>query len=170
MSNKKSWDKRYQIIKKNYPNINDDTWISSFDNDDTFIKILGDVLKSERRVSTPGKRPGLSKSDGMERLNKILERDFSDLDFTRAFKALTVGKSVRSITAKTGLSKSHVQRLLSGEDNPSIESMEKIADGFKKHPSYFLEYRIYKILASVNYILVNNPETATNLYSKIRGI
>jgi hypothetical protein len=131
MSNKKSWDKRYQIIKKNYPNMVDDAWVSSINTDDAFIKILGDVLKSERKVSTPGKRPGLSKSDGMERLNKLLERDFSDLDFTRAFKALTVGKSIRSITSKTGLSKSHIQRLLSGEDNPSIESMEKIANGFK---------------------------------------
>jgi DNA-binding phage protein len=131
--------------------------------------MLGDILKSERKVSTPGKRPSLTKSDGINRLNKILDRDYSSFEFQKAFKVVSNGRSIRSIHAKTGLSKSHVQRLLSGQDNPSIETLEKIARSFDKHPSYFLEYRIYKVLESFNNLMMQNPETATNWYKKILG-
>ena len=167
MSNKKpSWEKRYQIIKDSHPSVQSE-WGGLID-DDMFIKILGDVLKSERRTSTPGKRPGLSKNEGMEKINKLLDRDFSDLEFSKAFRTLSSGRSIRSITSVTGLSKSHIQRLLSGEDNPSIDSIEKIAKGFKKHPSYFLEYRIYKVLGMLNSVMADNPETATSWYLKMR--
>jgi transcriptional regulator with XRE-family HTH domain len=169
MSRKKSWEKRYQLIQSSYPNINSIDWSSAVNDDEIFIKMLGDILKSERKVSTPGKRPSLNKSDGINRLNKILDRDYSSLEFDRAFKALTNGRSIRSIHAKTGISKSHVQRLLSGQDIPSIQTIEKIADGFNKHPSYFLEYRIFKVLESFNDLMIKNPETATSWYKKILG-
>jgi hypothetical protein len=167
MSKKVSWEKRYKSIVDNYPQI-DDIWFNSENSEDVFIKILGDVLKSERKTSTPGKRPALTKSEGMERIDKILDRDFSDLEFNKSFRLVTNGMSIRSITVKTGLSKSHVQRLLSGQDYPSIETIEKVCLGFKKHPSYFLEYRIYKVLEAVNSLLLDNPETATNWYKKLR--
>jgi len=169
MAKKQSWDKRYQAIRKSYPNLDKADWNKAISDDDIFIKVIGDVLKSERKISTPGKRPGLTKSDGIERLNKILERDFSDLEFSASFRSLVAGRSVRAIHAKTGLSKSHVQRLLTGADNPSIETIEKIASAFKKHPSYFLEYRIFKVLECVNVFLIENPETATTWYKKVWG-
>ena len=74
MAKKQSWDKRYQAIRKSYPNLDTADWNKAISDDDIFIKVIGDVLKSERKISTPGKRPGLTKSDGIERLNKILER------------------------------------------------------------------------------------------------
>lgn len=157
------------MIRSSYPNIASVDWSSAIQDDDVFIKMLGDVLKSERKVSTPGKRPSLSKGDGINRLNKILDRDYSSFEFQKSFRAISNGKSIRSIHAKTGLSKSHVQRLLSGQDFPSIETMEKIANGFNKHPSYFLEYRICKVLESFNNLMLENPETATNWYKKILG-
>ena len=169
MSKKNSWEKRYKSIQSAHPNLLSVDWSNAIDNDDVFIKLIGDVLKSERKVSTPGKRPSLSRGDGIDRLNKILERDYANNQFPSAFRALASGRSVRSLHAKTGLSKSHIQRLLSGEDTPSIQSMEKIAESFNKHPSYFIEYRIFKILESFNYILLENPEIATNWYKKILG-
>jgi transcriptional regulator with XRE-family HTH domain len=169
MAKKQSWDKRYQSIKKSYPLIDDPDWNNAISDDDTFIKVLGDILKSERKISTPGKRPSLNKSDGIEKLNRILERDYSDSEFCIAFKNLVGQRSVRAINAKTGLSKSHVQRLLTGADDPSIETMEKIATAFRKHPSYFLEYRSFKVLQSINDFLIKNPETATTWYKKVWG-
>jgi transcriptional regulator with XRE-family HTH domain len=169
MSKKEAWAKKYQQIAKTYPNINVNSLTGKMVDEDMFIKIIGDVLKSERTVSTPGKRPGLSRADGLERLNKILERDFSDQKFPSAFRNLTAGKSVRAIQSKTGLSKSHVQRLLAEIDHPSVETLEKASAAFNKHPSYFLEYRIFKIMEYVNSFLMDNPETATTWYKKIWG-
>jgi transcriptional regulator with XRE-family HTH domain len=169
MSKKTSWDKRYEKIKSMYPSIDGVDWSNAIEHDEVFIKMLGDVLKSERKVSTPGKRPSLTKTDGLERLNKILDRDYSSAEFDKAFKILASGRSVRSLNAKTGLSKSHIQRLLTGQDSPSIEVIEKIATAFNKHPSYFLEYRIYIVLDGFNSLMIKNPETATSWYKKIIG-
>jgi len=169
MPKKDSWSKKYHQIQKSYPNLKSAMLTDGMVDEEIFIKIIGDVLKSERTVSTPGKRPGLSRADGIERLNKILERDFSDQEFAAAFRNLTNGRSVRSIHAKTGLSKSHVQRLLTGVDHPSIETLEKVAAAFKKHPAYFLEYRIFKVMEHLNVFLIDNPETATTWYKKIWG-
>ena len=164
---KKSWDKKYQSIKKDYPNLDLDDLSSTISDDDIFIKMLGDILKSERKISSPGKRPSLNRKDGLENLNKMLDRDFSDLPFSRSFRSLCGNRSVRGIHAKTGLSKSHVQRLLTGQDEPSLETMEKIAIAFKKHPSYFLEYRISNVLEYFYEFLMKNSETATVWYRKI---
>jgi predicted DNA-binding transcriptional regulator AlpA len=168
MAKKPSWDKRYESIKESYPNIDSSDWSNVINDDEIFISLLGDVLKSERKVSTPGKRPGLNRSDGLEKLNKMLDRDYSDSEFPKSFKALVGSKSIRAVTAKTGLSKSHVQRLLTQNECPSIETLEKIAEGFKKHPSYFLEYRVYKVLESINFLLLKNPETATHWYRRVK--
>jgi transcriptional regulator with XRE-family HTH domain len=169
MSKKTSWDKRYEKIKSIYPNIDVINWANIVEHDDIFVKMLGDVLKSERKVSTPGKRPGLSRSDGLEKLDKILDRDYSVMEFEKAFKALAGNRSVRSLNIKTGLSKSHIQRLLTGQDSPSVEAIEKIAYSFNKNPSYFLEYRIYTVLSAFNYLLIKNPEIATSWYKKMIG-
>lgn len=168
MSKKDAWAKKYEQIRKDYPNLQSSITDKMVD-EEMFIKIIGDVLKSERTISTPGKRPGLSRSNGLERLDKVLERDFSDKEFSIAFRNLAAGKSVRAIHVKTGLSKSHVQRLLTGKDSPSIETMLKVASAFKKHPSYFLEYRIYKVMEQLNLFLFENPETATTWYKKVWG-
>jgi len=46
--------------------------------------------------------------------------------------------------------------------------MEKIAEVYNRKPSYFLEYRIAKVLISIEFFLTQNPETATVWFSKVK--
>jgi hypothetical protein len=48
--------------------------------------------------------------------------------------------------------------------------MEQIAKAYKKHPSYFLEYRIAKTLVVIDSLLHDSPETATAWYLKFAKV
>ena len=136
---KRSWQEKYDEILKRFPSIEGTDWGSSFRRDsDLFTTILSDLLKAEGRGSRPGKRPSLSKSEAVNQLARIAQSDFSDTDFYTTFTALVGNRSVRSVANKTGLGKSYVYQLLNKERVPSFSTMEKIAIGFKKDPSFFL--------------------------------
>jgi transcriptional regulator with XRE-family HTH domain len=67
----------------------------------------------------------------------------------------------------TGISPTMIFNLQKGSMEPSFEVMEKIAKSLNKKPSYFLEYRIGKIMASLSSYLVKSPEIASMWYSEI---
>lgn len=169
MTNKKpSWEQRYNQITAQYPQAAQVDWSSVFRSDpDVFARLLGDVLKAEGRGSIPGKRPQLDRAEGAKRLAKIAGEDHATVDFAAAFRALTHSLSVRGAARKTGLSQAMTQRLLAGDVQPSFEIMEKVAAAFRKHPSYFLEYRILKVLVFIDKFLTDSPETATYWYDRI---
>jgi len=171
MARKNSWDEKYLKIKAQYPEVEMTSWSSVFSRDiDVFARLLGDMLKADGRGSTPGKRPQVSRADGLEKLNKLAGSDYSELEFHDAFRALSYGLSVRKIANKTNLSKSHIQLLLTEKSSPSFEAMEKIAEGFGKKPTFFLEYRVAKVMALVESFLFDSPETATAWYHKMFGV
>lgn len=103
----------------------------------------------------------------MERLAKVGDEDFSEFGFHETFTYLTRGTSIRGVAAKTGLGKSYIQRLLQGDADPSYAVMEQIAKAYKKHPSFFLEYRIAHTLVILDDFLRSSPETATSWYLKL---
>jgi transcriptional regulator with XRE-family HTH domain len=171
MAKKIPWEDKYKRIISQYPEVVDVNWSSVMRQDsDVFARLLGDVLKSGSRGSKPGKRPSLDRGEALDRLAKVADEDFSEFDFQDTFRHLSQGLSVRGISAKTGLGKSYVQRLLQGQADPSFATMEQIAKAFKKHPSFFIEYRIAKTLVVIDSLLRDSPETATSWYLKFSKV
>jgi DNA-binding phage protein len=134
---------------------------------DLFARIIGDILKSEGRGSTPGKRPNLNRSEAEDKLNKLAGDDYSEFPFQQAFKILCGSRSIRSVANKTGLSPTKVFRMLDGQHEPDFETMEASASTFRQDPSYFLEYRVGRIQIAITRLLFDSPETATAWYSRI---
>lgn len=171
MAKKIPWEVKYKRIIKQYPEVRDLSWARVMrEENDIFARLLGDVLKSEGRGSKPGKRPQLDRSEALTRLAKLSGEDFSEYDFHTTFRNLTAGRSIRNVASKTGLGTSYVQRLLNGKADPSFETMERIAEAFRKNPSYFIEYRIAVVLVIINDMFTDSPETATAWYLKLKGM
>jgi len=171
MAKKIPWEEKYRRITSQYPEVVDVNWSDLLRQDsDIFARLLGDVLKSGSRGSRPGKRPTLDRAEALQRLARVSDEDFSEFDFHETFRYMTQGFSIRGIAAKTGLGKSYVQRLLQGDAHPSFETMEKIAHAFKKHPSFFIEYRIAKTIVVIDSLLRDSPETATAWYLKFSKV
>lgn len=163
-----AWEKKLKNVKAQYPDILTEDWDALLRKDsDIFAKLLGDVLKFKGKKSVPGKRPNLTREEGEKRLAKMANEDFAEGQFKDAFRALTANRSIRSVANKTGLGKSYVQRLLSGDQSPSYAAIETIAKAYGKHPSYFLEYRVARVLVVIENLLSSSPETATSWYLKV---
>jgi transcriptional regulator with XRE-family HTH domain len=147
------------------PELNEINWSEVINkNPDVLEGIVGDVVKVD------GKRRKVSRQDGTRRLNQVYEQDFSERPFQDSFRIICGKDSLRTTAAKTGISYSHVFHLKSGNATPTIEMMENIAIAYNREPSYFLEYRIHFVLASMTDFLMKNPETATAWFNKSRGM
>lgn len=163
------WVEKEKRIREEHPEALDVTWDSVMRGDsDLFARIIGDVVKSSSGGSRPGKRPTLSRDDAFEKFNQLTGQDFSEYDFYTTFNIMCGKRSVRAIASKTGLGKSYVFKLMRQEAYPSYETMERIAKGFKKDPSFFLEYRIGLVTSIIIEFLEDSPETASAWYLKMR--
>lgn len=158
----KKWDKKLQELRQDYPNIGSIDWHTLINNEpEVFYSVIGGVAKTKSKKSV---------SSGMK-VAQIKGENYSELPFIEALNVLWGDRSYRSMANKTGLPLASIQKIRSGAMTPSFETMEKIAVAFNMDPSYFLEYRICKILSSLDAYLVANPETATSWYSKLnKGI
>lgn len=164
----KDKSKKYEEITASFPGIQDLNWNNAISSDEEiFVRLLGDVIKSGGRGSKPGKRPTLDRAAAEEQFAQLAAADFSEMPFTDAFRALCGKRSVRHVASLTDLSKTGVQDLMTGRSQPSFNTIEKIAKGFKKHPSYFLEYRIGFVVAALAQFLENEPEVATTWFLKV---
>jgi transcriptional regulator with XRE-family HTH domain len=165
------WGERSKLIKKYFPSTAKLDWYETFRQDPTIAgKIIADIIKTDQeRDGRPGKRPSLGETLTAEKLRQLQGEDYSDEQFTRAFKILCGSRSVRAVAHRTGLPPTRVHQLLKGDIAPTVEIMEQIAQGFRKKPSYFLEYRIGYIVATIAHKLESNPETSTILYKRLMG-
>lgn len=158
------------MVNDIYPELRTLNWSKLIGYDsEVMTDMLGDVLRVDGKTSRPGKRPSLSREEAEEQFSKISAEDYSDQPFKWAFVGLTHGRSVRNVAHKCDISVTQAQRLKSGNMHPSLELMEKIAAGFKKDPTFFLEYRVALVLAAFNRFLTESPETATNWFLKLRA-
>lgn len=165
------WNERSKAIREKYPLSTEIDWYEIFSVDPAILGgLINDILKLDQsRQGKPGKRPSLEEGSTAEKLRKIQNDDYTNDPFPRAFKALCGDRSVRAVAAKTGLDKSFVHRLLNGTAIPNAETLSGIAVSFGKHPSYFLEHRIYYILGMIENKLFASPEASIVFYNKISG-
>ena len=167
---KTSWDKRYDVIKTQFPDPKTFDWRKAFDKDlDLFARIMRDVLKVDQAVpGRPGPRPALDYDRGVKSLRQMMGQDYSTLPFPDTFQFLAGDRSLSHTARKTGLSRSQVHRLLRGESQPDVNEMTMVAEAFGKHPSFFLEYRAAFVVAALSEKLLNAPEATIGFYRRIQ--
>ena len=165
------WDQRAQNIKSAYPSTAKLDWYRVFSADPAiFAKVYQDIMKMEKQsTGRPGKRPAVAPEDAEQYLRRYQNDDYTILEFKDAFRLLKGDRSFRAMGHKCGLTNSTVQRLLDGRARPSAEIMESVARAFKKHPAYFMEYRIAYIVAMLTYRMEQIPEASIVPYMKLRG-
>lgn len=169
MPAKRSWEDRFEAIVREFPSVENFNWAQAVYRDpELFTSLLGDVIKAGIDSSRPGKRPPLSRNEAIEKLNQVASEDFTEYEFTDAFRGLCAGKSVRGAAHKIGIDRNMVHGLLTGKQVPTFKTMEKIADAFGKDPSYFLEYRVGYITSILSKFLYDSPETASLWYEKFK--
>lgn len=160
---------RFAEVKKMYPSIEQLDWERVFTQDPAIMgSIIGDILKAAAAEGTTGRRPHLSAdaSSGPQ-LRQLMGEDHTLLPFTEAFTLLVADMRLSTVAVKTGIPKTKVWRLLHGHATPSADDMEKIAVGFKRHPSFFAEWRVNWVLALLACRLDRLPEATVGYYRRL---
>lgn len=165
-----SWSKRYDEIKRAFPSVESLDWNNVFRSDPTILgNIINDVLKIDQaQPGRPGKRPALNIEQAESRLRNIRGEDYTTLPFHEALQAM--GQSIRSLSATTGIPKTEIHRLRNGEKKPTIDQIEQVAEGIKKHPSFFIEYRIGFVVHTLSEMMMVVPESTIVQYEKMRDM
>lgn len=168
---KMPWDERARRISKTFPSTVNLDYDKVFRIDPAVMgRVIADMQKMEAQsTGRPGKRPAVSKEDAALYLTQYENNDYTIHKFSEAFKFLKGTKSIRGMAAKCGLTATMVQRLLDGKADPTAEVMEQIARAFKKHPSFFVEYRVQYVVGMMAMRMEAIPESSIVPYLKLRG-
>lgn len=171
-------EERAKVVTRRFPSTAGLRWAEAFRADpDMLGRVLRDILKEERTApGHRGPRFGLERTRDMAALDRLRGLDptrhpYSMLEFPITFGLLMGTRSVRHTASKLGWPPSKVDRLRRGTATPTMEDLEHIAEGFERHPGYFLEYRRGAILEAVTTALGHQPGDATDvtigLYERI---
>lgn len=125
-------------------------WASLFQGDPD---LLDKVLAGVGRVGTRGTQ---SREVGSRRYISLNLEDFSEHPFRKAVKILLRGRSLNELGLELNL------------DAPTKDDIERAAEAFDRHPSYFIEYRINYVCAALAAFLEDHPETCSAWYIKAR--
>lgn len=162
---------RDDLLAEKFPSILSLDWEKALANDtNLFARIMRDIIKLDqpRESGKHGPRPNVMDIDkGMASFRQLIGEDFSNLPFDETFAIMTRGNSVRQIARKAKLSPTEVQRLRLGRRRPTMFDMRAIAEGFNKHPSFFVEYRRNYIVEQLSDRLLDEPERITAYYQKM---
>lgn len=167
---KMAWDSRAKMIASQFGSVDKLHWRKAFASDiDLFARLVKDILKLDQaQPGRPGPRPALDYEEGVSRLRQYMGQDYALDPFPEALRVLGDGRSIRSLARKTGLSKNHIHRLLTGDISPDAYAMSTIAESFGKHPSYFLEWRTMWIASAIVDRLTSQPESSISMYRKLK--
>lgn len=158
-------------VRRQYPGVLEHDWHDILADDRIFGRVLTDICKigwapAQRR----GTRAELDYATFIERLRALAAMrrgEFSTLPFHEAFALLADGRSVRHLATKTGMPRTSVHRLLSGEHDPAAEEMERVARAFDVSPMFFVEYRTAAVLATMAEHLLRSPEATVGLVHQL---
>lgn len=164
-----SRSERMAMIRQQFPSVTKLEWERAFDED---YGLLGKVIRDILRLDVPqssksGPRSVPSGAEGSAALHRLLKDDFGTLPFHEMFEVLQGKLSVRGLANKVGISKSQVSRLLAGQTHPTAAEMQLVAAAFKKHPSYFVEWRAAVVATAIRERLTGVPEASITAYRQI---
>lgn len=177
---KMKWNDRYEKMVDEWPSLkhlaakeSTDAWVGVFNKDmNVWASIMRDVLKRDQSELSDrtgaGRLAPLDYEDGLKALRRLVGNDYSMAPFAETFKVISEGKSISSIRTKTGLSRTQIFRLLNGHIRPDIPTMEAVAKGFKKSPSFFLEYRVAFVLTAMAERLESLPESTVDYFQSLK--
>jgi len=166
---KMPWQERFKAIKKTFPTVETLDWNKVFRDDPAIMgRIVNDVLKIDQaEPGRPGKRPALNIERAELKLRQIRGEDYTVLPFVSALELARADKSIRSLAHSSGLPKSTIHRLVEGKAHPTVEQIEAISKGLRKDPSYFMEYRVAFVVASMVELFSRSPESTVVQYEKL---
>lgn len=165
---------RKRLLREKFPSTAQLNWEKAFDSDiDLLGHMLRDILKLDMAVQgAAGRRPGLEEDEARPSLDRLMGRDptshvYSVLPFPATFRLLVGKRSLRAMAAKVDMPKTRIHRLLNGTEVPNPQEMERIAAAFHKQPSYFVEYRVQAIAATIFTVLRQEPEASIGVYERL---
>lgn len=149
------------------------------DDDDVevFGRMIGSILQADATPpGTRGRRAPLDMAAAAERLRQLLRGEHTTERFADALRLLSGWQPGRNGSApagaitltalarRVGISRSRLHRLLHGEDEPTVAECESAAAGFRKHPSYFVEWRTQYVMDRFADRLREMPDVSIDLY------
>lgn len=170
------WATRVALIQKQFPSVAELDWhdVLQVENDGEqdipigiFLRLLRIIFVVDQNQGKDGNRSALDYDKFKKTWQQVAGRDYSELPFRQAFQILSKGDSHRVIMRKTGITRSRVQRLLAGEELPSVDDMRDVAKAYKKDPSYFHEYRSEYIMAAIAHKLNAEPDQTVVLFRQL---
>lgn len=153
-------------------------WVAFFDTPAGFSAmgaIIGDIydeVKAEEEreagVRRMGRRPGRSASLS-EVWATVFPAPYSMDPFPEALGKLLNGRSQRAFASKIPCNQSTLSRLLSGEWEPDLVMLERIAEAAKVAPAYFVEWRAMYVGELITKVLTASPNLGITHFRNLRG-
>lgn len=145
------------------------------DNPKVLWGLVADVVKAvkagegERRT---GRRPAVSVGSLDELYDVLFPVAFASKPFSEAFQAALDERSMshRAFAKETGWTQSTVSRLISGQLEPTVLTMELLADRLNVRPTYFVEYRALKIGQLVTDVFLADPLLSADAVRRLMGV
>lgn len=156
--------------------MNEAQWLTVFDsNPDIMWHIIGDIYdivkaeeEKERGIRSMGRRPA-RKSVSLEKLYAtVFPPTYSNDPFPEALKSLIVGKSQRQFAMKVPCNQSTLSRMLSGQIDPDLVMLERVAAAAKVSPHYFMEWRAQYLGQLITRILLERPHMSITALRSVR--
>jgi hypothetical protein len=162
------WEERAELIREHFPAVTNPEWNAILRDPDVLARLLRDILKIDQiEPGRAGPRPGLDFDRGMQSWKEFTGQDYCELPFAQAFRLIAYGQSIRQIAHKTGVARSRVDRLLRGEDLPTIGDLRVIASAYNKKPAFFAEYRVEYIIAAISARLSTERDMSAAIYARL---
>lgn len=164
----RSWLDRLNQIREQYPSTLDDRARvrEALADYDLVGRIMRDVLRIGWEAPKRGQRAPLEWNDGKARLRALEAQRSGGATtkmFPEAFRELAAGATLDALASGLAMSRSQVHRLLRDEIPPTPPELVTIAAYFGKAPTYFHEYRLHLICASLAEQLTAVPERSIDI-------
>lgn len=156
-----TWEERYALIREHFPRAVKLDWHVAFRDMDLWGRFVKDLLGKPEKDENP--------QQTRERLRRLMGNDYSYDPFPVAFNTLAGKRSLRHLASKLDVgSHRRIGHLKNGVVKPDLATIEKIAYGFGKDPSYFIEYRISYVLGALGDQMEMNPEMSVDLFRRLK--
>jgi len=155
-----------------------DEWVTFFNSPaglGAMGKILYDIYDEVRSAEERnaglrriGRRPGRSAVPLSEVMEVVLPQEFTNDPLTVSLARLIGHRSQRQFARKVPITQSHLCRVLSGERQPNLTQLERIAEAAGVRPWYFPEWRAQYISALLSEVLVESPHLSISALRAMR--
>lgn len=168
----RTWPDRLNQIREQYPSTMDDRARvrEALADYDLVGRIMRDILRIGWEAPKRGQRAPLDFTDGTARLRALeAQRKGSATTkmFPDAFRELAAGATLDALATGLAMSRSQVHRLMRDEIPPTPPELVTIALFFGKAPTYFHEYRLHLICASLAEQLTAVPERSIDIAERL---